>query len=292
MAAGQGLVGTLSYFNDDDEKVKQSAYRKFVTEWAKDSDLFILPAKEGEFRYIDFSASDPHGGINKVINAAISGEDFIDSFVNSISAFVEPFTGIEMTAQAINNLATNTDAYGNKIWKVTDTIDEQMVDVIKFIGNILEPGTVSTYKRITQSDEPLRDLIPTLTGFRPYTGKFSEQFGYFIANKKYDELPEISEDIDDVVQNWKDGTANDEELFSAYTKYNDRHKELYEEIIDMYQAAIVLGADEQELSNELKRKRFNKDRVLDIKQGEVRDVKLPEESVQNYIFGNIKTNEE
>ena len=64
----------------------------------------------------------------------------------------------------------------------------------------------------------------------------------------------------------------------------------------MYQAAIVLGSDEQELSNELKRKRFNKDRVLDIKKGEVRDVKLPEESVQNsiqnYIFGNIKTNEE
>ena len=55
----------------------------------------------------------------------------------------------------------------------------------------------------------------------------------------------------------------------------------------MYQAAIVLGSDEQELSNELKRKRFNKDRVLDIKKGEVRDVKLPEESVQNSIQNYI-----
>ena len=294
MAAGQGLVGILGYFDDDEEKEKGNAYRKFVTEWAKDSDLFILPAKEGEFRYIDFSASDPHGGINKVINAAMSGENFGDSFAKTISAFIEPFTGIEISTQAGINLAANRDAYGRKIYKTTDSFDEQMLSILEFVYNVVEPGTVTTVRRIVGSDEPLRDLIPTLTGFRPYKGKFSDQFGYFIGKKKYNELPEISEDIDDVVQKWKDDEANDEELVDSYKKWDDKHKELYNEIIDMYQAAMVLGADEEELVNQLKKKRFSKKMIESIRMGEVLDASLPEdeEAIQDIIKGNIKTNEE
>ena len=276
MAAGHGAVGVLGLFDDDDEKELGKAYRNMaLTTWSKKGDYIPLQAKKGEYKYIDFSASDPHGGINKVINAMLNSENATEAIGNGFLEIFEPFLDTEITLAAGMGLANNQDAYGRKIWKDTDTPMIKGKKAMEFIWKVVEPGTITTAKRLYKTDDIKGESIAILTGFRPYKGKISDQFGYRLNDKfeSWKEETEYFSLVEDYLNDVKDGPTL-EEVDKQYEITNENQKDIYKEVLEMYKHSVLLGADEDELEDKMKRYRrmFPKKRIDDILEDDIQDM--------------------
>jgi len=100
LAATGIILGTLS---SDDEKDKTSLAKRYLYDFQKSSSIAPQKVGDGVFEYVDVSASDPHGAIDKIINRISESENLEDAAINSFSqAILEPFLGGEMTANLIS----------------------------------------------------------------------------------------------------------------------------------------------------------------------------------------------
>tara|TARA_R110000765_G_scaffold105085_1_gene195083 strand:- start:83 stop:2965 length:2883 start_codon:yes stop_codon:yes gene_type:complete len=276
IALGSGVMGIYGYFfNSDEEEEANKDYRTFVAMWSKKADLFKLSAEPGHIKYIDFSASDPHGGINKLVNAFLLGEGTLDAFKEGIIEFITPFTGTDITTNALLSLKNNEDAYGRPIYKETDTIEEQALDITGFAWKIIQPGTVTSISRILKSDTPITETIAALTGFRVIDQDIAEQFGYKLK-PFYKLLPETRFDYKNKIREWNNDTKGiipESDVELEYKKANKKQKEIFEDILKIYQSAVRLGASEEKLEALLKKYNFGKDRVTQIQEGVIDEMK-------------------
>lgn len=248
-AAGMGAVGILGYFTDDEEeKKKEDDVRKFIAPWSKNSDLIILKANNGKLQYIDFSSSDPHGGINKAINSALSGKKTIDGFINALGSTIEPFIGEEMTTAAILAVKNNQNAYGKPIYNPEDTFFEKTKDISAYMLNVVQPGTVSTARKLYESDSKLNEAVGAATGMRIYDVDVSENFGYSMITfgKRIDDANRIY-----TSEVYKDG-ATEKSIAAAKARAEKSVTEIHAEIYNLYYSAVRLGADEDKLYDNLK----------------------------------------
>jgi hypothetical protein len=249
-AAGMGAIGILGYFtDDDDEKQKEEDVRKFIAPWSKNSDLVILKAKNGKIQYIDFSSSDPHGGINKALNSALSGKTTIDGFINAIGSTIEPFVGEEMTTAAILAVKNNQDAYGKSIYNPEDTFAQKSKDIIAYMLNVVQPGTVSTIKRMYESESVLNEVLGASTGMRVYDVDVAENFGYSMIT--YRNRIEDAKRIYNSEVYSKDVT--DKSIADAKKRAENAITQIHKEIYERYYSAVRLGANEDVLFDKLKR---------------------------------------
>jgi hypothetical protein len=248
-AVGMGAVGILGYFTDDEEeKKKEDDVRKFVAPWSKNSDLVVLKASDGKVRYIDFSSSDPHGGINKAINSALIGENTVDGFINALGSVIEPFIGEEMTTAAILAVKTNTNAYGKPIYNPEDTFFEKTKDISAYMLNVVQPGTVSSARKMYESDNKLNEAVGAATGMRIYDVDVAENFGYSMIA--------FSKRIDDANRIYTSEVHNDEATEKSIAAAKKRAEKavtnIHAEIYNLYYSAVRLGADEDKLYDNLK----------------------------------------
>jgi hypothetical protein len=248
-AVGMGAVGILGYFtDDDDEKQKENDVRKFVAPWSKNSDLIVLKASNGKIRYVDFSSSDPHGGINKAFNSALMSGGTVDAFINALGSVIEPFVGEEMTTAAILAVKNNTNAYGKPIYNPEDTFYEKLKDISAYMLNVVQPGTVSSARKMYESDSKLNEAVGAATGMRIYDVDVAENFGYSMINYK--------KRIDDANRIYTSEVYNDEATEKSIAAAKKRAEKavtgIHAEIYDLYYSAVRLGADEDRLYNNLK----------------------------------------
>jgi hypothetical protein len=249
-AVGMGAVGIFGYFmDDDDEKQKENDVRKFVAPWSKNSDLIVLKAKNGKIQYVDFSSSDPHGGINKALNSALSGKTTIDGFINAIGSTIEPFVGEEMTTAAILAVKNNQDAYGKYIYNPEDTFAQKSKDIIAYMLNVVQPGTVSTIKRMYESESVLNEVLGASTGMRVYDVDVAENFGYSMIT--YRNRIEDAKRIYNSEVYSKDVT--DKSIADAKKRAENAITQIHKEIYERYYSAVRLGANEDVLFDKLKR---------------------------------------
>lgn len=273
LAAGTGLTGFAGgLFNDDEEDQKSSDIRLFIAPWSKKSDLLILSAENGKVKYIDFSASDPHGAMHKVVNAALSGNNTLDGIKKGAIEVVEPFVGVEITTAAVNSLANNKDAYGKPIWNITDNLYEQSLDIIAFATKLIEPGTVTSVKRVFKSDDKSMEITAALSGFRVMDTNIEDQFGFKIKDISED-LPFAKADYSSAYRKYERGEMSAADLAVAYKKSNDKVKKIYDEIIVAYDSAERLGVDREVLAEKLKQFRISSYRVEEIQKGKVEDLR-------------------
>jgi hypothetical protein len=259
-AAGMGAIGILGYFtDDDDEKQKEEDVRKFIAPWSKNSDLVILKAKNGKIQYIDFSSSDPHGGINKAINSAFIGKTTVDGFINALGSTIEPFIGEEMTTAAILAVKNNMDAYGKPIYNPEDTFYEKAKDISAYMLNVVQPGTVSTIRKMYESDSKLNEAIGAATGMRIYDVDVAENFGYSMIT--YRNRMEDAKRIYNSEVYSKDAT--DKSIADAKKRAENAITQIHKEIYERYYSAVRLGANEDVLFDKLKR--FGRMSTIDMK---------------------------
>jgi len=248
-AAGMGAVGILGYFFDDDEeKQKEDDVRKFLPEWSTNSDLVVKKASDGKIVYIDMSASDPHGGINKVINSVLLGETSVDSFINGLGSIVEPFVGEEMTTAALLALKNNENAYGKPIYNPEDTFYEKSKDITGFMFNVVQPGAVASGRRVYNAESVTEEVVGATTGVRTYDIDVAENFGYQMI--KYEERIDNANKI--YTSEVNNDEATEKSIANAKKRAEKAVTEIHAEIYDLYYSAVRLGADEDKLYNNLK----------------------------------------
>jgi hypothetical protein len=281
MAAGTGLTGAFGYFfDDDDEEEKDKDIREFVAPWSKESDLLVIDAGNGKLKYIDFSATDPHGGIKKAINAFLLGESTTDSFIDGLIGVVQPFIGEEMTTEAILALKNNRDKYGKEIWNPEDNEFEKIKAISVEIYKLVEPGTISSIRRGIASEDKGQELVANLTGFRTYDVDINKQFGFKV--KDYSERIKNAKRIYNSAFFKEESTKQEKE--QAYNKANNALSKIYKEVISVYNSAERLGVDPKDLKNSMiEFGDMSKSDISKLQAGEIPDLKSKDENKKKKI---------
>jgi hypothetical protein len=271
MAAGTGLTGLVGYlFDDEDEEQKDKDIRKFVAPWSKKSDLLIRSAGNGKIKYIDFSSSDPHGGMKKVMNAFFLGETTIDGFSEGIAETFAPFIGEDMTVEALLALKNNKDKYGNPIYNTEESLYDQSEKVLSYMYKLVEPGTFSSIRRGWEAEDKTNELVANITGFRTYDVDINKQFGY--AMKDYSARIKNAKNIYNSAYYNEKTTPSEKE--KAYKKAQESLNVIYSEITDLYNSAERLGCNPKDLGITMDDfGNMSKRTVRDIKSGTLPELK-------------------
>ena len=187
-AAGAGLMGVAGALNPgatEIEKQREKDIRMYLPFWSEDSDLYASGGVEnGKFRYRDLSASDPFGGISKVMNAialsegGIDGEVSINAFIDGYLAVLEPFVGVDIATRRGFNLLKNEDDYGRQIYNPEDSFSNQTREILSYGYEVLEPGTFTSLRKIYNSDRKVNELFGQATGLKEFEIDFADQFGF------------------------------------------------------------------------------------------------------------------
>jgi hypothetical protein len=275
MAAGTGLTGLAGYlFDDDDEEKKDKDIRKFVAPWSEKSDLLMISIGDGKMKYIDFSSSDPHGALKKVMNAFFLGESTIDSFSSGIVETFSPFIGEDMTVEALLALKNNQDKYGNPIYNSEESLKDQSEKVLSYMYKLVEPGTFSSIRRGFASEDKTNELVANLTGFRTYDVDVNKQFGYKMKDYS-DRITNAKKIYNSAFYNEKMTAA---EKKKAYDKSNESLKKIYLDVISLYNSAERIGCKPEDLSTTMKDfGGMSQENITEIQSGKAPELKKKEE---------------
>jgi hypothetical protein len=266
MAAGTGLSSILAYFSGDEEKEKDQDARKFVARWSKNSSLIWLQASDGKLRFIDFSASDPHGGMGKVINSAVRADNPTDAFISGLVEFFSPFVDEEILFKLSLEMVNNKSAYGGMIYNPEENFVDQSRDILNHFYKGFEPGTITSARRLVKAsgeDKLGEEAIATFLGLRIYDVDVAKQFSY--KTKDYTERLKNARKI--YSDEFYDKESTREDRIEKYDEGINAYKEIMQEISDDFNSAERLGADVKSLYDSLKKQRFSKIEIEQILRG-------------------------
>lgn len=255
VAIGTGMTGILGKILDtEDEEEKEKQMRLFVPEWSKDSDLMSLSLKDGVYTFIDQSASDPHGGINRAVNAFMKGGK--EGFAEGFYSIVEPFIRPEMTASVLMGLYNNQDAYGERIYNKEADFSTIANEVGAYLYKWVEPGTASSVRKIIKADDKGVEGVGQMTGFKPMKIDIGKQF-FFKMKDMRDRLDDIKDIYNDEYSS-KDATSKT--IADKYEEANRKYEAAQEEIAKYYNAAVQLGS----FSNPAKAKEYKRNLIRSV----------------------------
>ena len=266
-------IGTvLRGGDDDDEEDKLNKnVREFVPEWSKKSDLTLLDYGKGKFSYVDFSSSDPHGGIKKAYNSFMAGEGAIESFTNGISEILGPFVKKDMLLEAITDINNNENSYGGKLYNESDTNVNKINAVMARIYKVLEPGTITSARKVAEAENVGNELAGQLTGYKVITIDVEQQLGFKMSEskKKITEGPRRL--YNSAFYKFEDKKITAEELEAVYNQANSEQKDIYKTIMNNIKAASFFGVEDDKIDDAMDG--LGKDVTNDLWYGEVPDMK-------------------
>ena len=187
-----------------------------------------LSLKDGIYTFIDQSASDPHGGINRAVNAFMKGGK--EGFAEGFYSIVEPFIRPEMTASVLMGLYNNQDAYGERIYNKEADFSTIANEVGAYLYKWVEPGTASSVRKIIKADDKGIEGVGQMTGFKPMKIDIGKQFFF--------KMKDMRDRLDDI----KDIYNNEYSNKDATSKTNRKYEAAQEEIAKYYNAAVQLGS--------------------------------------------------
>ena len=178
--------------------------RPFLPFWSQNSDILITKAGDGKFSYIDMSASDPYGGLAKVVRAFQRGDNVKDSVLDAGMELLNPIFSPDILAGAINTIIQNRDVYGKKVFEETDSADESAIKIIDVLYKTFEPGTLTSLRKIAGMDTPgkaytdygryvtkmmkkenrVAEIIGQITGFKKNDVDVKMQMSYKLGDLK------------------------------------------------------------------------------------------------------------
>lgn len=268
------VMGTIVSGGDDDEDDELKKNTKlFVAPWSKDSDLVLVNYGGGKMSYIDFSASDPHGGIKKAYNSVMAGKDITESFTNGLTQLLEPFMKEDMLLNVITDIKNNENSYGGKLYNESDTDTNKINAIMSRVYKAFEPGTITSVRKVVGSDDIRNELAGQLTGYKINTVDVNKQLGF-----KMNELKDLSGDAKKLYSSafykFEDGEITGEELDRIYEQANKSQKDAYKKMMDYMNAASFFGVDDYMIEDNMQG--VGKSVINDLWYGEAPDMKMKE----------------
>jgi len=233
-AAGAGIMGIAGNVVDsDEEKERLDDINRFSHSWTKNSSKLISQASEGVISFRDMDGSDPFGAQSQMLNAALAGENPMDSFIKSMEAGLEDFVSPDILYKNLEDLKSN-----NSVYNETEDFSTQLQDVMIFLGRTFEPGTINTIRRWRKSDDLKEEFFSTITGMKNYDIPVDKAFYY--NTKDNGELLSKAQKI--IYSDEYEG--NPEAAHAASVKAEVR---ILQEMSNDYHAAIRLGVEPYKL---------------------------------------------
>jgi hypothetical protein len=274
--AGAGFTGLLGYlFDDEEEKKRDADIKSFLPPWSRNSDVLLLDVGDGKIQYIDFSATDPHGSMKKVLNAFFSGKTGIDGFIDGAIAVFEPFIGKDMAVEAALALDSNRNKYGDTIYNPEDTEAKKTSKIMGYLYDLVKPGTAASVERIVESESKGAEIAANLTGFRISEIDVTKQFGFGMSELA-DRMKNANKIYNSAYYNDK---ASEADKKQAYKEANARSKEIMKEMSDLYDSAERLGSDPKLLIESMSsaQNQLSAKEIKEIQSREYSDLKLKED---------------
>jgi hypothetical protein len=257
------ILGTFGMTEDEEEE----ASRIFLPPWAKNANIYISEMEDGKFKYINFSASDPHGFLDKALIGYLKGEDTFESMTSVLDEIVGPFYQKDILFNALTNITANENDYGREIFNETDTPNEVTEKILSRLWKVFEPGAVTSARKVLGSDTPLNEIKGQLTGFKEWEVDLKDQVLYKSIDIKA-RSSEAGKDYRKALTEFKKRKINREELEERYQKANQRYKQVIEEGIELYNSALKLGLSKKYVILEMKGK-FSQYEIANIVRGKV-----------------------
>ena len=265
-------IGTVLRGGDDEEEDELNRnVRRFVPEWSKKSDLTLIDYGDGKFSYVDFSASDPHGGIKKAYNSFMAGEGAVESFTNGMAEILGPFVKKDMLLEAITDINNNENAYGGTLYNETDTNVNKINAVMARIYKVLEPGTMTSARKVAEAENVGNELGGQLSGYKVVTIDVGDQLGFKMKDSKQKITEGPRRLYNSAFYKFEDKKITIEELNATYDQANSEQKEIYKDIINNIKAASFFGVGDDVIDDSMDG--LGKDVINDLWYGEAPDLK-------------------
>jgi hypothetical protein len=191
--AGYGASAVSRGLNNVTQAEQDDA-RRFLPEWDKNSQLIITGAENGKLSYVNGSYVNPYSGITDPINRFIDGqrddESILKSSAGALAETLAPFTGEDIMASALFDIARNQTATGRQIWNPQDDFDTKRLKIQGRIYEALEPGTLTRLRKkiipafqgqttsTGQALSPAQEIGSELTGFKQQTLDYRQALGF------------------------------------------------------------------------------------------------------------------
>jgi hypothetical protein len=265
------LMGTIvsGGDDDDDDELKKNT-KLFVAPWSKDSDLVLVDYGGGKMSYIDFSASDPHGGIKKAYNAAMSGKSVTESFTNGLNQLLDPFMKEDILLNTITDIKNNENSYGGKLYNESDTEVNKINAIMGRVYKSFEPGSITTVKKVVGSDDVRNELVGQLTGYKIITVDVEKQLSFKMKDLK-DNSDEAKRLYNSAFYKFEDGKITEKELNASYNQANKSQKETYGKMMEYMKAASFFGVEDRVIDDAMEG--IGKGVVNDLWYGDIPDMK-------------------
>lgn len=254
---GQGvaLAGTtalanalMQMFGTAPSEDKEKAMRERLPPWQRNSALLVTSVDEkgNPIDYLDLDYNDPFGIFTKAATAIARGES--DEAIDQIA---EPFLSEDIFAGTIVSIIRGRDEFGRPIYSEGATPEEQNRQLIKFIAKKLEPGVVSSYKRIstaakggtTSSGLPLKlsnEIASNLGGMRKEN--FSRDVADYYRNREFDQKVKASQSLIRK-QFFNKGTFDPEEVRRQYESAEATRRQTLKEWREYVDGSVALGEE-------------------------------------------------
>lgn len=274
----QGLKYGLMYYlaangldDEDDEESRNKKAKRFVAPWSKNSNIVITDMGEGKFYFIDFSASDPRAQVPKALNAFSSGENFVDSLVESIKEFTSPYLSQDILFSLVTELTNNKDAFGREIYNEYDKPVDKINKIMARTWKTFEPGTVTSIKKISESENKFNDALGQIFGYKIIEVDTQKQY-YFNSKKNFEETLKAKQIYNKAFRKFEKKEITKEELKEAYDRSNESIRGILEENKKDFDAAVYFGSDPLALSQSADDAGYSKSVVYQIESGEFEDI--------------------
>ncbi|HBN13705.1 MAG TPA: hypothetical protein DD407_01605, partial [Pseudohongiella sp.] len=254
--AAQEIAKAMLDIDDEDEE----AIRIQAAPWQKNSNLVITGRDEdGNLRYVDISFLDPYNYFKRPITAMMRDQPFDDAIVSAAADMLSPFLGTDIAAGALMEIYANKTATGGQVFKVHDSVDQQLLDIADHLRKAVQPGIASNLERTWKAMREERtaggkkyDLVDEGLGWigwrvstlDPRTSLYYRSFDF--SDAKADATRTLSEVLNDPNQ------VSDRQIVSAYERSMRMRSEAYRDMITMINSSRRSGLSDQEIAQVLR----------------------------------------
>ena len=254
---GMGYVLQLAskaLFGISDEE--EEGFREFLRDYEKDSQFIFWRDKEGQLQYTNISYNNPYSATTDKLLAMshISGRPE-DSIAKNIAIktveMLDPFTSETIAAQAVLNIHSNKDSYGNKLWNEQANTEDKVAAAVSHAAKALTPATIERAwnkwrpayqgKHLPKSARvPVLgdELLAEVTGFRIRTMDYEDA----MLHSSFNAASSISESNRIFNQTaGRGGVVTDAEMLDAYEKANEARFRNFQQMSKKVRAAQLGG---------------------------------------------------
>ena len=186
------------------------------------------------------SGSNPHGQLDKVMNAMFSEKEIGWKVLDMLDEAGGSLLSEDILFSQVKSVFFNEDRFGRKLYTPETSTSEDLLTATKALWKAFEPGGVRTVEKLYGSYGNEKDftneLIAQFVGFRSYKSDYNQQASYAISSIQKDvrELKKYAR----AKRELESGEISAAELDKVFNKYQQDKIKLYKPLLNLYKGAL------------------------------------------------------